>query len=428
MNKLINWSALGSCIKMIKSLNNILVKPAGPDCNMACSYCFYSDKARLFPGSNKHRMSYSILEEMIKQLMQQGPEQLTISWQGGEPALMGLPFCQQAVDLMQHYGQGQNVGNGFQTNGTLLNREWARFFRKYKFLVGLSIDGPQHVHDHYRNHPDGQGTWSKVVDTARMLMDEDIAVNVLSVVNDYSVRHPEEIYQYLRDTGFTYMQFIPCVEADIDDPGKAASFSVSPDAYGNFLCTVFDLWRADFLRGRPTTSIRFFESLLYSYEGFEPPECTLLSECGKYVVVEHNGDVYSCDFFVEPEWHLGNITQASLGAMLNSEKRGEFGRMKAVLSEKCKKCKWLKYCRGGCTKDRLRVSGGEGISHFCKSYLIFFKHVDRELSNLGQQWRQSQKEADGNEEPNPGKVGRNAPCPCGSGKKFKKCCLSSKNQ
>jgi serine-type anaerobic sulfatase-maturating enzyme len=405
-----------------KILNNILVKPAGPDCNMACRYCFYCDKSNLFQTSDnkrlsKHRMTEEVLDEMIKQLMKQGASEVSVSWQGGEPTLMGISFFEKAIERMQRYGKGQEVGNGFQTNGILIDRKWARFFKKYNFLVGLSLDGPEHVHDKYRLLTGGSGTWSKVSDTAKLLMDEGVSVNALSVVNDYSVNYPKEIYQYLKDTGFTYMQFIPCVEPDsLDptdrtDPLSPAPFSVSPEPYGRFLCTLFDLWLSDFSDHLPTTSIRLFESLLYSYAGYEPPQCTLQEECGNYLVVEHNGDVYSCDFFVEPEWKLGNVMEDNLSVMLNSEKQLAFGRMKSQLVGQCINCKWLMYCRGGCTKDR-RLSEYKGASHFCDAYKLFFQHADRKFKHLIQQ----------REKRLTGKVGRNDPCPCGSGVKYKKCC------
>ncbi len=413
-----------------KALNNILVKPAGPDCNMACRYCFYCKKAKLFSGSDKHRpdkyrMGEDILEEIIKQLMQQGPSQVAVSWQGGEPTLMGIPFYEKAVDLMQRYGRGQEVGNGFQTNGILIDEKWARFFRKYSFLVGLSIDGPEHVHDKYRRLAKGKGTWAKVSDTARMLQDEGVSVNALSVVNDYSVRYPKEIYQYLKDIGFEYMQFIPCVEPDPLDPENPASFSVSPEPYGRFLCALFDLWLADFKDNLPTTSIRFFESLLYSYADYEPPECTLLPECGGYLVVEHNGDVYACDFFVEPKWRIGSVMEDSLVAMLNSQKQLEFGKMKAQLAEQCSSCEWLLYCRGGCTKDR-RLSVDREASHFCESYKIFFQHADRKFKQLIKQREKRREEEERLSLGHTKKVGRNEPCPCGSERKYKKCCGGSK--
>ena len=386
---------------------------------MACRYCFYCGKSGLFPPSqtgapSAHRMTEEILEETIKQLMAHGPSRVSVSWQGGEPTLMGVPFFEKAVELIKRYGNGQEVGNGFQTNGILLDRAWARFFRTYHVLVGLSIDGPRHVHDRYRRLAGGGGTWEKVSDSAKLLMDEGVSVNALSVVNDYSVNHPEESYRYLKDAGFMYMQFIPCVEpdpSDHSDPVQPAPFSVSPGAYGKFLCTLFDLWLADFKGNLPTTSIRLFESLLYSYAGYDPPQCTLQETCGNYLVVEHNGDVYACDFFVDPDWWLGNVMRDSLPALLNSNQQLMFGKMKAALPDQCSNCRWLVYCRGGCTKDR-RLSSYRGASYFCEAYKQFFTHADGKFRRLIRE-RENRLSA---------KVGRNDPCPCGSGRKYKKCC------
>ena len=406
---------------MEKTLNHILVKPAGPDCNLACGYCFYSKKASLFPGSAAHRMEEDILEEVIKQLLQQGSSQVSVSWQGGEPTLMGLPFYEKAIDLLQAYGRGQEVGNGFQTNGMLVDKKWARFFSSYRFLVGLSIDGPEHVHDRYRRTSGGRGTWARVSEAARMLQDGGVAVNALSVVNDYSAGYPEEIYTFLRDSGFAYMQFIPCVEPDALAPDSPAAYSVAPVAFGKFLCALFDLWLADFKNDLPTTSIRFFDALLHSYAKYDPPECTLQAECGRYLVVEHNGDVYACDFFVEPKWRLGNVRADELLSMLNSKRQDAFGKEKATLAETCRNCEWLVYCRGGCTKDRRLVSD-RGISHFCEAYKMFFHHADPKFRHLiAQREKHLEEKAQRCSGPT-GKVGRNAPCPCGSGLKYKKCC------
>ncbi len=370
-----------------KKLNSVLVKPAGPDCNLACSYCFYLEKKKLFQESRVLRMSDDILEELVKQMMSQPNPQVSFGWQGGEPTLMGLRFFEKAVELQKKYGHGKTVGNGMQTNGILIDKSWAKFLREYKFLVGLSLDGPEHVHNRYRRLRSGQGSWQRVVDCAKMMLDEDVAVNALTVVNDYSALFPEEIYSFHKKLGLSYMQFIPCVETDIEDQSQAATFSVSSEKLGEFLCKLFDLWLSDFKENRPTTSIRFFDSLFYAYVGLEPPECVLLKECGVYVVVEHNGDVYSCDFFVEPGWKLGNIMSNRLTHMLNSERQRKFGKMKASLPEPCKKCPWLRYCQGGCTKDRIRKAGDKGLNHFCGAFKKFFEHADQHLKTLAERWR-----------------------------------------
>ena len=410
-----------------KPLTNILVKPAGPDCNMACGYCFYVGKQNLFEPATKHRMGREVLQKMIRQFMEQSGKQVSITWQGGEPTLMGLDFFQDAVSFQKRYGQGQVVGNGLQTNGFLIDGDWADFFRRYHFLIGLSLDGPEHIHDHYRKTSGGQGTWSRVVKSAGLMLDRGVAVNALTVVNDHSVRFPEEIYAFHKETGLTYMQFIPCVESHGSHPEHMAPFSVPPEQYGAFLCTLFDLWLADFKDGVPTTSIRFFESLIFLYAGLTPPDCTLCDQCGSYVVVEHNGDVFSCDFFVEPRWKLGNVMKNRLDAMLNGRRQNEFGKEKARLPRACQQCEWISVCKGGCTKDRRATPGQGKINHLCAAMKTFFFHADPHLRRLAAEARRRQGMEPATAPPLPGlgKTGRNAPCPCGSGMKYKKCCGKS---
>ncbi len=280
-----------------RPLNSVLVKPSGPDCNLGCAYCFYLEKETLFPETDLHRMSPEIQEEMIRQVMQQSGQSVSIGWQGGEPALMGLEFYKRAIDLEKKYGHGQSVSNGFQTNGTLLDREWAQFFKQYDWLIGLSLDGPQHIHDKYRQDKGQRPTWEKVERVARMLLEEGVAVNAMCCVTDYSADYAKELYNYYKNLGLTWMQFIPVVETDKEDQTKAASFSLTDEKYGYFLIELFDLWYADIRDGVATTSVRDFDSLFHHYVGLDPLECTHNKECGSYVVVEHNGNVYSCDFF-----------------------------------------------------------------------------------------------------------------------------------
>ncbi|HED36678.1 MAG TPA: SPASM domain-containing protein, partial [Ignavibacteria bacterium] len=216
----------------------------------------------------------------------------------------------------------------------------------------------------------------------KLLLDSNVEVNALSVVNDYSVQFPEEIYESHKLLGLNYMQFIPCLKNDGNDNELTTSFSISPKKYGEFLCKLFDLWQADFVAGSPTTSIRYFDSVLYIYAGLHSSECTFQQYCGDYLVVEHNGDVFSCDFYVEPKWKLGNIMHDNLFDLLNSKRQNEFGRMKAMIPNICKQCKWLKFCRGGCMKDRLRVNSSEGMNYYCESYKMFFEYADIRLQKL----------------------------------------------
>lgn len=376
-----------------KPLNSVLVKPSGPDCNLGCSYCFYLEKEEIFPETKTHRMSPEVQEEMIRQVMQQSGEAISFAWQGGEPALMGLDFYQRAIELEKKYGRnGQSVGNGFQTNGTLLDREWARFFKKYDWLIGLSLDGPKHIHDRYRLDKGLHPTHEKVESVARMLLEEGVAVNAMCCITDYSADYAEELYNYYKSIGLTWMQFIPVVETDKNDPSKAASFSLTAEKYGHFLNTLFDLWMNDFKNGEPTTSVRHFESVFHTYVGLEPPDCTMMKECGPYVVVEHNGSVYSCDFFVEPKFRLGNIRHGRLIDMLNSKKQDDFGKAKNLLPRKCKMCPWYTKCYGGCTKDRIKDPSDNRQPRFCQAYQMFFSHADSRLKVLAEMWHKKQSD------------------------------------
>ncbi len=377
--------------KKFKPLSSVLIKPSGPDCNLNCRYCFYLDKSGLFPQNTVHRMGPEIQEETIRQVMQQSGDSVSLAWQGGEPTLMGLEFFRRAIELEQKYGHGQMTGNGLQTNGVLLDREWAKFLKQYEWLVGISLDGPAFIHDHFRLDNGAKGTHQRVEDHAKMLLDEGVAANAMCCVTSHSVKYPEELYNYFKTLGLTYMQFIPIVETDRDDPSKAAAFSVSAKDYGQFLNKLFDLWLADFKDGRPATSIRHFESVFYNYVGMQAPECTMMKECGTYVVIEHNGNVYSCDFFVEPKWKLGNVMYDQLVNMLNSKKQTLFGMAKAQLPRECRQCRWITKCYGGCTKDRIKDPQDHRKPRFCSSYKMFFSHADPVLSGMAVQWKEQQK-------------------------------------
>ncbi len=413
-----------------KPLNSVLIKPSGPDCNMDCVYCFYLEKSELYPQAKKHRMNKEVLREMTKQLLSQNIPLLSIGWQGGEPTLMGLPFFEKAIEYQMQFGNGKTVSNGFQTNGILLDNSWAHYFKKYNFLIGLSLDGPEYIHDHYRVLNSGQGTWSKVVDRAKLLLDNDVNVNAMIVLNDQNTHHVEEIYNFHKSLGLNHMQFIPCMETENDTAKQVKSFSINPERFGSALCTLFDLWRADFVNDEPTTFVRFFDSIFYSYVDLIPPDCTLLKECGNYVVVEHNGDVYSCDFYVEPQQLLGNVREHDIVEMANSRQQNAFGSAKAVLSTECKTCEWLKHCRGGCPKYRTVPTDTEDLLYFCSSYKQFFDHADSELKIIAENWNNKRKEGVITQRKETiksfaaavGKIKRNDPCPCRSGKKFKHCC------
>jgi uncharacterized protein len=365
-----------------KALSSILVKPAGPDCNQACAYCFYSAKSSLFPG--RPRMSDDTLKALIQNTAASSPQTISFIWQGGEPTLMGLDFFRRAADLQDRMASGRAV-NCLQTNGLLLNAEWARFLAEKKFLVGLSMDGDRHVHDKYRKDRGGQPTWEKVRDRLKLLQDAGVMTNAMAVVNDYSQRFGAESYDFFKGLGLTHVQFIPCLEPDPLDPSRPAAFSASPREYGEFLVAVFDRWQSGLASGGPRLSVRLFEDIFHAYVGLEPPDCTLLPECGAYLAVEHDGSVYPCDFFVEPALCLGHVENDSLSVLLNGEKQTAFGKMKSALPAKCRECRLLPLCRGGCPRER--AFGEGGVNHFCRAFRIFFGHADAGLARLAGEWK-----------------------------------------
>jgi uncharacterized protein len=377
--------------RSFKPLESVLVKPAGPDCNLGCTYCFYLEKADLFKNTATHRMSDEVLEETIRQVLAQPRQNLSFTWQGGEPTLMGLDFFEKAIHYQQKYGKGKTVGNGLQTNGLLINEKWVYFLKKYNFLVGLSIDGPRHVHDHYRLTQNGRPSWERVMNCAKLLLSRGVAVNAMCCITSYSAGFATEIYKFYKDLGFEWMQFIPVVETDKNNPGIAADFSLTAEQYGEFMIEIFDLWRKDFRGGKPTTNVRFIESIFHTYVGLPAPECTMQKECGVYLTIEHNGNVYSCDFFVDPQWRLGNVMNGNLLNMLNSKRQDQFGELKSRIPPKCRSCRWYNHCFAGCTKDRIKDKRDGGMPRFCKSQIMFLEHADPFFRELARQWIDQQK-------------------------------------
>lgn len=354
----------------------VLVKPASADCNLNCHYCFYLKKTSLYPDAKVHRMPPDVQEEMTRQILRYGGETPAFAYQGGEPTLMGLDFFKRSVELQMKHGKGQSVANSIQTNGILIDEEWSDFLRDYSFLVGLSLDGPAHVHDHYRLDRGGNPSHDRVLRALLTMRKRQVDYNILSVVSSYSATRAREIYQYYRSLGCDWLQFIPAVEFD-PMSGKLADFSPGPKAYGQFMCGIFDEWKKDFRDGRPMVSVRLFDTLLAMYCGMSPPSCSFRKRCGIYVVIEHNGDVYSCDFFVEPKWKLGNLMENSLRTLIESPRQREFGALKADLPPDCVDCDWLWLCNGGCTKDRMRskAMGEMGVDYFCDSWKMIFEHT-----------------------------------------------------
>jgi uncharacterized protein len=371
-------------------LQSIVLKPMGAFCNLRCQYCFYLEKQNLYSGTpSGHRMSEETLRKMIEQMFACSNNP-TFVWQGGEPTIIGLEFFEHAVELQKHYAKGRAFSNSLQTHGMLLNQNWFRFLKKENFLVGLSLDGPQAVHDYYRVDALGKKTFEAVYAAALSMQQEKIPFNVLATVSDYSVNYAKEIYQFFAENDFLFMQFSPIVELDPNNHQQAAPYSVGALEYGRFLYEVFELWVKDFdyPNLKQKTSIRWFDSVLQSYVGMTPDHCIFHKTCNDYLVMEHNGDIFSCDFFVEKEKSLGNIHQTSLFKAFQSPEHTAFGLEKANLNAECRSCEWLKQCYGGCTKDRLRDPKDHGHNHFCESYRYFFKHADGKLKEFADLYRQ----------------------------------------
>ena len=410
---------------------SILIKPAGPDCNLNCTYCFYLPKSALFPETKIHRMSIETLEKMTSLMMQCAGSQPSFLWQGGEPTLMGLDFFKRAVEFQQKYGyNGQSVSNAFQTNGLLINDDWGEFLHTYKFLIGLSLDGPQEWHDHYRRSIAGKGSYQFVMRAADIFNKHQVEFNILCLVNDQNVRDARRLFEYYVANDFRYLQFIPAIELNHD--ASVAPFCPKPADYGRFLCDMFDLWYND---GQPEIYIRTFEDLLHIYYGLQSPSCVFRKTCGDYIVVEHNGHIYSCDFYVDPGHHLGDIFNDEFIEMFDCDKQRAFGNSKNDLPPECEVCEFLRYCWGGCLKERVFQSG-ENLppsNYFCESYKQFFAHADSRFKELAEFVRKREQAERAKQErlaaldrwrvEHPGmQPGRNEACPCGSGKKFKKCC------
>ncbi len=358
----------------------LLIKPTGSDCNVDCEYCFYKCRAPEV-GQGRQRMSEQVLEKLVKDYMQLRFALAGFAWQGGEPTLMGLDFYKKAVELQKQYGiAGQEVGNSLQTNAILLNEKWCRFLHENNFLVGISIDGPKEFHDHYRLDHSGAGTFERVMRAIENCKQYQVEFNTLTLINAKNVAHPEQVFDFLTDLGVRFLQFIPCVEVD-PATGKIADFSITPEQYGEFLCRLFDRW---YENGPRQVSIRDFDSIVSYYVTGRQTLCTFDRQCSQYIVIEHTGDAFCCDFFVEPKWRLGNIFETPIEKLAASSIKKAFARAKTNLCNKCLVCRHLAICRGGCMKDRApfdKDSFGKE-SYFCEAYKRFFDHATPRFKQL----------------------------------------------
>jgi len=364
---------------------HVMAKPTGSACNLNCDYCFFLKKEALYPGSS-FRMPDEVHEAYIRQLLEahQVP-QVTIAWQGGEPTLMGLDFFRRSVELQKKYQKpGTRIENTFQTNGILLDDEWCRFFHDNGFLIGLSLDGPRELHDVHRKDKGGHGTFDRVLAAARRLQAHRVEFNILCTVNSDNSRRPLDVYRFFRDElGARYIQFIPIVERDNDsgyqEGQKVTDRSVTPEEFGRFLIAIFDEWVS---KDVGETFVLNFDGALAGWLDMAGTVCIFGPTCGLGLALEHNGDLYSCDHFVEPKFLLGNILETPLIDLVASEQQLKFGRdKKDTLPRSCRECEFLRVCHGECPKNRfIEAPGGEsGLNYLCAGYKAFFKHADRAM-------------------------------------------------
>lgn len=428
---------------------SIMAKPTGSVCNLNCTYCYYLEKSKLYPSTNDFRMREDILDNYIKQYIEsQDVPVVTFTWQGGEPTLLGLDYFINVIALQKKYSGGKTIENSFQTNGTKLNDDWCKFFTDNKILVGISLDGEEHNHDHFRKTNSGGTTFKRVMKGIELLHKNKVEFNTLSAVNRYNVHYASETYRYLKKIGSGFMQFLPVAERtgnhkydeklNLVSPAFGSDqciteWSAGSKEFGKFLITIFDEWvRKDVAR----FYVQIFDATLANYIGEMPGLCVFSETCGDALVLEHNGDLYSCDHYVYPEYLLGNIQEKPLIDMAKSQRQFDFGTDKRnKLPQFCAQCDVRYACHGECPKHRfINTPDGEpGLNYFCEGYKMFFHHVEPYMDFMAKELKNKRPPANvmqwvrnkDSQVVKPLMPERNDPCPCGSGKKFKNCCFGN---
>jgi len=427
---------------------HVLTKPIGPICNLDCKYCFYLEKESLYPQVAKWAMRPEVLESYIRQYIEtHDTPEVSFAWQGGEPTLLGLDYFRRVVELQKQYANGKRIANAFQTNGVLLNDAWAEFFHENQFLIGISVDGPRQLHDTYRVDKGGQPSFDRVMRGMEKLKQHNVDFNTLTTVHRANVESPLEVYQFLKECGSGFMQFIPIVERisnqatgdglhlvspDFAGSAQVAPWSVGPRQFGRFLCAIFDEWvRQDVGR----YYVQLFDVSLEMWAGMEASLCVFRPTCGAALAIEHCGDLYSCDHFVYPANRLGNIMESSLETLVTSEQQRQFGEAKeSTLPKYCRECDVRFACNGECPKHRFTTTpdGEPGLNYLCPGYKMFFHHIDPYMRFMAAELMAQRAPANvmrwaAAEDTRAalGKTGRNDICPCGSGRKFKHCCGAS---
>ncbi|MFC1817400.1 anaerobic sulfatase maturase [Thermodesulfobacteriota bacterium] len=401
----------------------VFAKPVGSICNLDCHYCYYLKKEHLYPKGELFRMPDDILEEYIVQHIDAFPGPvINFSWHGGEPTVLGLEYFRKIVALQRkHRPPNRRITNGIQTNGTLLDQEWCRFLAAEGFAIGLSLDGPREMHDRYRVTKGHKPTHKQVMRGYKLLRQHRIPCDILCVVHAHNVQYPTQVYRFFKQIRAQYIGFLPLVEPQQDAEGGVSQRTVPAEAFGTFLGTIFDEWISQDI-GR--VNVQIFEEATRTTFGQEHALCIFRQTCGDVPVVGHNGDFFSCDHFVDTEHRLGNIQETPLVDFLESPAQRAFGQAY------CQACEVRDMCHGGCPKDRIRHTpdGEAGLNYLCAGYKHFFTHCQPFVAELSALWRRQALERQVPLRRDTGakaipKTGRNDPCPCGSGRKYKKCCL-----
>lgn len=425
---------------------HLLAKPTGAVCNLDCAYCFFLSKEMLYPGS-RFRMADELLEAYLRQLIEAhaGSPEVMVAWQGGEPTLMGLDFFRRSVEIAERYLRpGQQAVYTIQTNGTLIDTEWASFFREHDVLVGISIDGPRGLHDAYRVNKGGKGSFDQVMQGLDHLREAGVEWNALTTIHAANARHGREVYRFLRDEcGARFVQLIPIIERVaeasedgtvpwtswrdrplyVQDGDRVSGRSVTAEQYGRFLIDVFEEWVR---RDVGEVYVQMFDVALANWIGEPPGLCIHSETCGLALALEHTGDLYSCDHFVEPAYKLGNIRETHMLELVASQRQQQFGLDKRdTLPRFCRECDVRFACHGGCPKDRFIATpdGEPGLNYLCPGYKDFFHHVDRPMRVMAEQLERGQAPSEivAAYAAEDARRGRNEPCTCGSGRKWKNC-------
>lgn len=361
---------------------SLLIKPASGNCNLRCKYCFYHSIAESRSVASYGIMDLPMLETIVKKSLEFADKQCTFAFQGGEPTLAGLGFYKKLIEYEKKYNfKKVNIQNVIQTNGLVINDEWAQFLSSNRFLVGISLDGPKDIHDENRVGSGNSGSFNKVMKAIELFNKYNVEYNILSVVTAHSARHISKIYNFYKKNNFNYLQFIPCLDPLGEKPGNQ-KYSLTPERYGSFLKNLFNLWHQDIMTGNGI-SIRYFDNLVGMLLGYAPESCDMKGHCSCQFVIEAKGGVYPCDFYVIDEWYLGNIAEMGFADLRESPNAKKFVKASKHIDNKCMQCKWFSLCRGGCRRTREPFEDGKPVlNYFCPSFMNFFEYAGSRLQEI----------------------------------------------